>query len=105
MEEIFERLIRKIIFKKYPFLYEVKVKDLFEDIKGHPSLLGSSFVCEIKSEKCLKTSQQEEIDTEIKSLFSITYPIENRVGKKTGIQSFFDCGKGLEFKSSYGYKH
>jgi hypothetical protein len=77
MEKILENVIRKLIFKKYPFLYDVNVKDLFGDIKGYPSLLGTSFICNLKSKECLESSKQEEIDTEIKTLFKIIHIKEN----------------------------
>jgi hypothetical protein len=101
MKREIESVVKLIIFKKYPSLYEVKVEDLME---SHESFRNQSFVCKIKSDECLSMKEQMEIDTEVKFLFSMLGPKSNSF-RKPSIQCFFDCGDGYEFQSSYGYNH
>ena len=98
MENKLETLIKKIIFKKFPSLYEVEVEDQMKDLK---SFSKTSYVCRIKSYECLTEKEQMEIDSEIKFLFSMI--VSDTSFRKPTINSFFDCGEGYEFRSSYGY--
>jgi hypothetical protein len=101
MENQIESVIKSILFKKYPSLYEVKIKDL---MGYYEPLRNKTFVCNFKSDECLSTKEQMEIDTEVKFLFSMLGPQSNSFSKPS-IQCFFDCGEGYEFHSEYGYKH
>lgn len=104
MEKSLESLIRKIIFKKYPFLTDVEVRNRYSDLfRKHDSLLHS-YTCNFTSEECLSEKEHMEIDTEVKSLFKMLSP-ESSGFRKPEILCFFDCGEGYEFKMSYGYKH
>jgi len=94
MEKQIELVIKSIIFKKYSSLYEVNVYDMMDNYK-------SVF---FKSDECLSMEEQMEIDTEVKFLFSMLGPQTNSF-RKPSIQCFFDCGKGYEFQSTYGYNH
>ena len=105
MEEQLERVIRVLIFKKYPYLYDVNVEDLFGDTPRLSSHLGSIYSCNIKSEECLSVKKQMEIDGEIKTIFSMLTPPTTKIGKEPKVSCFFDCGKGYEFHSEPGYKH
>jgi hypothetical protein len=101
MEKQIELVIKSIIFKKYSSLYEVNVYDMMDNYK---SFKNQSFVCKFKSDECLSMEEQMEIDTEVKFLFSMLGPQTNSF-RKPSIQCFFDCGKGYEFQSTYGYNH
>lgn len=103
MEELLENVVRKLIFKKYPYLYDVEVKDLFSDIPNLSSRLGSIYSCRIKSKECLPAKKQMEINDEIKTIFSMLAPPTNRFGENPKVSCFFDCGKGYEFHSEPGY--
>lgn len=101
MEEKIEKLIRKLILKKYSSLTDVSVRDSF---KNSPisSYVGSQYSCKIISNKCLSVEEQMEIDTEVKQLFKMISPISVH---NQNISCWFDCGKGFEFKHKMGYKH
>jgi len=101
MEEKLESVIKSIIFKKYPSLYEVSISDLMEK---YDNWRNTRFVCKFKSDECLSMKEQMEIDTEVKFLFSMLGPQGNSF-RKPSIQCYFDCGDGYEFQSSYGYNH
>ena len=101
MEEQLEIIIKKIIFKKYPSLFEVRIKDLMSDME---SLSKSSYICSFDSDECLSSKEQMEIDTEVKLLFTMVNEPTNSF-RKPSIKCFFDCGQGYEFESEYGYKH
>ena len=100
MEERLEMVIRKVIFKKFPSLYEIEVT-------GQPTIFDNdetSYICKIKSEECLSMDEQMEIDTEAKLIFLMLKGPTNSF-RKPSVRCFFDCGKGYEFQSSYGYNH
>ena len=101
MEKQIESVIKSIIFKKFPTLYEVKIKDL---MKYYEPLRNKTFVCKFKSDECLSMEEQMEIDTEVKFLFNMLGPQSNSFRTPT-IRCFFDCGEGYEFQSTYGYNH
>ena len=100
MEDKLEILIRQIIFEQYPSLYEVEVEDHMKELE---SFAGTSYICRLKSDNCLKPKEQMEIDKEIKFLFSMI--VSNTSFRKPSIRCFFDCGEGHEFQSDYGYSH
>jgi len=101
MEEQIEIIINKIIFKKFPSLLRVSVKDLMGDyVHASPS----SYICRFDSDECLSSKEQMEIDTEVKLLFTMVN-VPTKSFRKPSIQCFFNCGQGYEFKSEYGYKH
>jgi len=100
MENQIESVIKSIIFKKYPSLYEVKIKDL---MGYYEPLRNKTFVCNFKSDECLSMKEQMDIDTEVKFLFNMLGP--QTTFRTPDIKCFFDCGEGYEFKSDYGYKH
>ena len=104
MEEQLVRVIRILIFKKYPYLYEVKVEDKFSDITNLKFMVGSEYACYLKSEECLPAKKQMEIDTEIKLLLEMLSP-PKKYGGVPNVSCFFDCGKGYEFHSELGYNH
>jgi len=97
-----ENIIRRIIFKKYPFLTNVSVEDKFEDLPNLTFMLGKSYVCYFKSDECLSEKEHMEIDTEVKNLFRM---LSFDDFKNPEISCFFDCGEGYEFKKSLGYDH
>ena len=99
MEEKLEILIRQIIFEQYPSLYEVEIEDHMKEMK---SFAGTSYICRLKSDKCLEPKEQMEIDSEVKFLFTMLLP-QGVSFRKPSIQCFFDCGEGYEFQSTYGY--
>ena len=105
MEELLENVVRKLIFKKYPYLYEVKVEDSFSDVPNLKFMVGSEYACYLKSEECLPAKKQMEINDEIKTIFSMLAPPTNRFGKEPNVSCFFDCGEGYEFHSEPGYNH
>ena len=101
MEEQIELIIKKIIFKKFPSLLRVSVKDLMGDME---SLSKTSYICRFDSDECLSSKEQMEIDTEVKLLFTMVNVPTNSF-RKPSIQCFFNCGDGYEFHGEYGYKH
>ena len=101
MEKQIELVIKSIIFKKFPTLYEVNVYDMMDN---YESFKNQSFVCKFKSDECLSMEEQMEIDSEVKFLFNMLGPQTNSF-RKPSIQCFFDCGEGYEFQSAYGYNH
>lgn len=112
-----QHLIEKVILKKFPFLLNVEVVDLFDDGEGPNSLSGRindvlrgfSYVANFETDKCLSTKEMEMVDTEVKILFRMmSIASKNQYGRKeTEIRSFFDCGngEGFLFSGSFGYKH
>lgn len=112
-----QHLIEKVILKKFPFLLNVEVVDLFDDGEDPNSLSGRindvlrgySYVANFDTDKCLSTEEMEMVDTEVKILFRMMSIVsKNQYGRKeTEIRSFFDCGdgEGFLFSSSFGYKH
>ena len=102
MEKNLESLIRTIIFKKYPSLYEVSISDLMGE---YDNWRNTRFICKFKSDECLSMEEQMDIDSEVKLLFTMTGSQQTSVFKKPSIQCYFDCGKGYEFQSSHGYIH
>jgi hypothetical protein len=105
MEKIFELLVKKIIFKKYPYLKKVNVRDMFEDVDRMESFKGTSYQCLLDTEECLSSKLQMEIDKEIKTLFSMV-GFERKDGHKSPtISCMFNCGDGYEFHSTPGYNH
>jgi hypothetical protein len=101
MEKQIESVIKSIIFKKFPTLYEVNVYDMMDN---YESFKNQSFVCKFKSDECLSMEEQMEIDSEVKFLFNMLGPQTNSF-RKPSIKCFFDCGEGYEFQSAYGYNH
>jgi hypothetical protein len=101
MEEQLEIIIKKIIFKKFPSLFRVSVKDLMGDWY---SVSKTSYICRFDSDECLSSKEQMEIDTEVKLLFTMVN-VPTKSFRKPSIFCFFDCGQGYEFHSEYGYKH
>ena len=104
MEESLEKLIRKVLFKKYPFLTNVSIEDRFSDLPNLSFMLGENYVCRFNSDKCLSSEEQMDIDTEVKLFFTMLSPISKNI-RKPSISCFFDCGEGFEFKMSQGYNH
>ena len=111
-EEKIQHLIEKVILKKFPFLINVEVSDLFYGDTHFDFMGGYSYVANFETDKCLSTEEMEMVDTEVKVLFrmmSITSKGEtNRFLKKEAeIRCFFDCGdgEGFNFNGSFGYKH
>lgn len=107
MEELLENVIRKVIFKKYPFLYYVEVEDTFSDLPNLSGLLGTLYTCRLKSEKCLSSEEQMEIDTEVKTIFKMLYS-SNRMDFNTpNVACYFNCEgeDGYTFSSKMGYNH
>jgi hypothetical protein len=104
MEELLENVVRKLIFKKYPYLYDVKVEDRFNDIPNLKFMVGSEYACYLKSEECLPAKKQMEIDTEVKLLFEMLSPLK-KYGRVPNVSCYFDCGEGYEFHSEPGYNH
>ena len=104
MEESLEKLIRKVLFKKYPFLTDVLIEDGFSDLPNLSFMLGENYVCRFNSDKCLSSEEQMDIDTEVKHFFTMLSPISKNT-RKPSISCFFDCGEGFEFKMSQGYNH
>ena len=102
MEERLENVVRKLIFKKYPYLYEVKVEDSFSDVPNLKFMIGQEYSCYLKSEECLSAKKQMEIDTEVKLLFEMLSP-PKKYGRVPNVYCYFDCGKGYEFHSEPGY--
>ena len=98
MEEKLEILIRQIIFEQYPSLYEVEVEDHMKEME---SFAGTSYICRLKSDKCLEPKEQMEIDTEVKFLFSMLGPQTNSF-RKPSIQCFLIVGKVMNFKALTG---
>lgn len=105
MEEQLERVIRILIFKKYPYLYEVEVKDPFLGISSMSTFYGSSYHCYFKTEECLSTKKQMEIDKEVKLIFFLLAPPNNKFNLTPKVSCFFDCGNGYEFSMEPGYSH
>ena len=106
MEEKLENLIRKVIFKKYPILEYVQVVDEYDDISNLKFMLSSSWICRLKSEECLSEQQHMEIDTEVKTLFSML-AVPDHNGIKPTIKCFFKCDEddGYYFKMTRDYSH
>ena len=102
MIEKIERVVNKIIMPKYPELTDVKVSDLFEGSE-FPHFLGTRYVVEFITSECLDSSIMVEIDSEIKSLFTMM----SAGDKSPKISCFFDCedGEGYIFNAPYGYNH
>ncbi len=104
MEKRIELLIRKILFKKYPYLTDVNVED--RHLHGMKSHMGYVYECYFKTEKCLDEQECMEIDSDVKSLYKMVSPIRNRYDEIKRIYSFFDCGdgNGYQFKSTLEYR-
>ena len=103
MEKILENIIEKVIFKKYPYLYEVEVEDVMNHFESHS---GTTFHCKLKSEKCLDEIGVKELlklNKEIKILFSMI--VLKKGFREPSISCFIDCGngKGYTFEYPYGY--
>lgn len=95
-----------IIFKKYPSLTKVQVNDLFRLRDYSPTFLNKSYTCKFKSDECLSTEEQMDIDTEVKTIFKMLSPDSQLFSvNEPSISCYFDCGKGYEFKMYHGYKH
>ena len=106
MEERLENLIQKIIFKKYPSLTKVQVNDLFKLLDFSPTVLNKKYTCKFISDECLSSKEQMNIDTEVKTILKMLTPDSQIFSvDEPSISCYFDCGKGYEFKMSYGYKH
>ena len=104
MEEQLEKLIRRLIFKKYPYLYDVEIEDLFSDLPNLSNLMGTNYVCRFKSEECLDSKIHMEIDREVKLYFEMLAPIKKNI-RDPDVACYFDCGNGYEFHSTPGYNH
>jgi hypothetical protein len=104
MEKKIELIIRKILFKKYPYLIDVEVSDRYKDILK--SRMGYVFECYFKTDQCLTEQECMEIDTEVKMMYKLLSPIKNRYDEVKRIYSFFDCGdgNGYKFKSTLEYR-
>ena len=102
MEEQLERLIRKLIFKKYPYLYDVEIEDLFGDTPNLVSFMGANYICRFKSKKCLDSKIQVEIDREVKLYFEMLAPVK-KTFHDPNVNCYFDCGDGYEFHSTPDY--
>ena len=104
MEKKIELLIRKILFKKYPYLTDVNVEDANLYVKK--SQMGYVYECYFKTDKCLDEQECMEIDSDVKSLYKMVSPIRNRYDEIKRIYSFFDCGdgNGYKFKSKLEYR-
>ena len=74
-------------------------------MRDYESRHSHQYICKFKSDECLSTEEQMEIDTEVKLLFTMTTPQQTSVFKKPTIQCYFDCGNGYEFHSNRGYNH
>ena len=106
MEKKIELIIRKVLFKKYPYLIDVYVEDRYKDIKK--SHMGYVYDCNFKTDKCLTEQECMEIDSEVKMMYKLLSPISNRrYDEIKRIYSFFDCGdgNGYQFKSTLEYRY
>lgn len=106
--QIFERLFKKVIQPKYPFLTNIE----FDSMDWNRIIRGTTIFANITTSKCLEVSEQEEIDTEFKNLYKLVNPQKNDDNdsftiNKNEIKCFFDCGdgEGFNFSHGYGYKH
>lgn len=99
MEEKLISVIEKIILRKYPFLYDVEVNDVFKGMNTFSHFVGTTFHCKMKSEKCLSAKEQMEINDEVRSLLKMLSFTHKHQSESPTIQCFFDCGKGYEFQS------
>jgi hypothetical protein len=108
-EEKIQHLIEKVILKKFPFLVNVEVVDLFNGDTYFDFMGGYSYVANFETDKCLSTEEMEMVDTEVKVLFRMMSIVnKNQINKKeTEIRCFFDCGdgEGFNFSGSLGYQH
>jgi len=104
MEKKIELVIRKIIFKKYPYLIDVYVEDANLYVKKIQ--MGYIYDCYFTTDKCLTEQECMVIDTEVKMMYKLLSPIRNRYDEVKRIYSFFDCGdgNGYQFKSTLEYR-
>jgi hypothetical protein len=100
-----ETVIKKLIMPQYPELTKFEVRDLFAD-EIIDYWLETSYIVEFDTSECLNSKKQMEIDTDVKSLFTMLSP-DKKLNREPEISCFFDCGdgKGYEFEGAYGYKH
>jgi hypothetical protein len=104
MEKKIELVIKKILFKKYPYLTDVNVEDAH--LYGKKSHMGYVYECYFKTDRCLTEQECMEIDTEVKTFYKMISPISNRYDEIKRIYCFFDCGdgNGYQFKSTLEYR-
>jgi hypothetical protein len=100
-----KNVINRLIMPRYPELINFDVRDLFEG-DSQVLLLETYYTVEFDTSECLNSKTQMEIDTDVKSLFTMLSP-DKKLNKEPHISCFFDCGngEGYNFNGEYGYKH
>lgn len=108
MVERIKNILESVIKTKYP---EISSIDNITDLSEEYGLehLQHNYHVSISTSKCLDAKSMMEIDTEVKTLFSML-GLSNSSPfsiKRPHIMCFFDCGdgEGYNFSSEYGYTH
>lgn len=108
MKERIKNIIESLILKKFT---EVVSVDAVDDISEEYGLehLEHNYHVSLTTSKCLSSKEMMDIDTEVKTLFSMLGLQSNNPFsfKRPNIKCFFDCGdgEGYRFSSHYAYTH
>lgn len=108
MKEIIKNIIESIIVKKFPEIVSVdEVSDISEEYGLEMS--EHNYHVSMTTSECLTSKQMMDIDTEVKTLFSMLgLKNSNEFSfKRPNIKCFFDCGdgEGYRFTGHYAYMH
>jgi len=97
MIEVYENAIRKVILRKYPVLTDVIVQDQYEGIRLFSHFLGSHYNALFKTEECLSSEMQNQINKEVNFLIRYFPDQDNPFSEKKSVNCYFNCGEGYEY--------
>jgi len=97
MIEVYENAIRKVILRKYPVLTDVIVQDQYEGIRLFSHFLGSHYNALFKTEECLSSEMQNQINKEVNFLIRYFPDQDEPFSLKKSVDCYFNCGKGYEY--------
>jgi len=106
MEKKLRKLIEYVILPKYSKIISL---DDIEDFGKRLKLnhLSDNYNISFTTSECLNELEMIEIDSEVKKLFKMIYPVEINDFSPPNVRCFFNCndGNGHVFKAPYGYKN
>jgi hypothetical protein len=108
MEKLLQNLIERVMLKKYDYLINVNVGDLFDDVDENRK--NVHYIAEFETSRCLESEEMMKIDTEVKDLFKMVKNVEQDeffTTRKPNIKCYFDCDDGEGFVMNYyaNYSH